>query len=81
MLSCTRAGGIWSCLEESDNEDRTGGKSSTISTATLRPLLDLDVRPIKQVVYLRSYTVEQWGGLILGCVSHLDAFSASRVRS
>jgi len=38
-------------------------------------LLRLHVPPIQQVVYLRPYPVYPVGDLILGRVSHLDAFS------
>src|SRR6185503_20406370 len=36
-------------------------KPSTISTAQLHPSPDFHMRPIKQVVYLRSYPVSRWG--------------------
>ncbi len=52
-------------------------KPSTISTAKLKTLLLLHTPPIKQVVYLRSYSFRRrMGNLILGPASHLDAFSA-----
>jgi hypothetical protein len=54
-------------------------KPSTISTAKLNALLHLHMPPIKQVVYLRSYSCPRrgrMGDLILGWASHLDAFSA-----
>ena len=52
-------------------------KPSTISTAKLKILLPLHLPPIKQVVYLRSYSFRRrMGDIILGPASHLDAFSA-----
>ncbi len=53
-------------------------KLSTISTAKLNKLPYLHLLPIKQVVYLRSYPPfnRRHGDLILGWISHLDAFSA-----
>ena len=51
-------------------------KPSTISTAQLHPSPDFHMRPIEQVVYLRSYPVDPVGNLILRRASHLDAFSA-----
>ena len=56
-------------------------KPSTISTARLRPSPDFHVRPIKQVVYLRSYPVNPVGNLISRRASHLDAFSAYPCRT
>ena len=53
-------------------------KPSTISTAQLHPSPDFHMRPIKQVVYLRSYLVGPEGEFILRCASHLDAFSGYR---
>ncbi len=50
-------------------------KPSTISTAQLKLLRALHLRPIKQVVYLWSYSLRMVE-LILGRASHLDAFSA-----
>ena len=50
-------------------------KPSTISTGQLHPLLSFHPRPIKLVVYQRSYSVKQMGSLILRLASHLDAFS------
>jgi len=38
-------------------------------------LLRLHILPIKQVVYLRSYYLDDKSDLILRRVSHLDAFS------
>ena len=58
----------WSVAEEV--------KPSTISTAQLHPSPDFHMRPIKQVVSLRSYPVDPVGNLILRRASHLDAFSA-----
>ena len=58
----------WSVAEEV--------KPSTISTAWLNALLRLHLRPIKQLVSLRSYPVNPVGNLILRRASHLDAFSA-----
>ena len=51
-------------------------KPSTISTAQLHPSPDFHMRPIEQVVYLRSYPVKPVGNLISRRASHLDAFSA-----
>ena len=51
-------------------------KPSTVSTASLNALLRSHVRPIKQLVSLRSYPVNPVGNLILRRASHLDAFSA-----
>ncbi len=51
-------------------------KPSAISTARLNPLQDLHVQPIKQIFYLRPYSLYGMGSLILGWASHLDAFSA-----
>ena len=51
------------------------GKPSTISTPALHPLPGLHAGPIKPVVYRRSYSLDGMGDLILGRVSHLDAFS------
>ena len=50
-------------------------KPSAISTAKLNTLLCLHLPPIQQVVYLRPYSHEGMGDLILGRASHLDAFS------
>ena len=58
----------WSVAEEV--------KPSTISTAQLHPSPDFHMRPIKQVVSLRSYPVNPVGNLISRRASHLDAFSA-----
>jgi len=38
-------------------------------------LLRLHLPPIKQVVFLRPYSLKGMRDLILGRVSHLDAFS------
>ncbi|MER3475042.1 MAG: hypothetical protein C4335_13695 [Armatimonadota bacterium] len=48
----------------------------TISTARLNTLPCLHLRPIYPVVFRGPYRVIPVGGLILGCASHLDAFSA-----
>ena len=56
-------------------------KPSTISTAQLHPSPDFHMRPIKQVVYLRSYPVNPVGNLISRRASHLDAFSAYPCRT
>ena len=58
----------WSVAEEV--------KPSTVSTAQLHPSPDFHMRPIKQVVSLRSYPVNPVGNLISRRASHLDAFSA-----
>src|SRR5262245_49030296 len=58
----------WSVAEEV--------KPSTISTAQLHPSPNFHMRPIKQVVSLRSYPVNPVGNLISRRASHLDAFSA-----
>ena len=63
----------WSVAEEV--------KPSTISTAQLHPSPDFHMRPIKQVVYLRSYPVKPVGNLISRRASHLDAFSAYPCRT
>jgi hypothetical protein len=63
----------WSVAEEV--------KPSTISTAQLHPSPDFHMRPIKQVVYLRSYPVNPVGNLISRRASHLDAFSAYPCRT
>ena len=51
-------------------------KPSTVSTAQLHPSPNFHMRPIKQVVSLRSYPVDPVGNLISRRASHLDAFSA-----
>src|SRR6187551_1858919 len=51
-------------------------KPSTVSTAQLHPSPDFHMRPIEQVVSLRSYPVDPVGNLISRRASHLDAFSA-----
>src|SRR5690349_15417249 len=51
-------------------------KPSTISTAQLHPSPNFHMRPIEQVVSLRSYPVDPVGNLISRRASHLDAFSA-----
>ena len=56
-------------------------KPSTISTAQLHPSPDFHMRPIKQVVSLRSYPVDPVGNLISRRASHLDAFSAYPCRT
>jgi hypothetical protein len=56
-------------------------KPSTISTAQLHPSPDFHMRPIEQVVYLRSYPVKPVGNLISRRASHLDAFSAYPCRT
>ena len=53
-----------------------GDKPSAIRTGQLRPLPILHLPPIKQVVFLRPYSLEGMGRLILGGASCLDAFSA-----
>jgi hypothetical protein len=58
----------WSVAEEV--------KPSTVSTAQLHPSPDFHMRPIEQVVSLRSYPVDPVGNLISRRASHLDAFSA-----
>ena len=55
-------------------------KPSIISTGLLKPLLTFHLRPIKQVVSLRSYTFQS-RELILKRVSHLDAFSGYLCRT
>ena len=52
----------------------TTQKPSIISTGLLNTLLYFHLRPIQQVVSLRSYTFQS-RELILKRVSHLDAFS------
>ena len=56
-------------------------KPSTISTAQLHPSPDFHMRPIKQVVSLRSYPVNPVGNLISRRASHLDAVSAYPCRT
>ena len=53
----------------------------TISTGPLNTLLRLHFRPINLVFYQGPYPVYPVGDLILGWVSHLDAFSAYPVRT
>ena len=55
-------------------------KPSIISTGLLKPLLTFHLRPIQQVVSLRSYTFQS-RELILKRVSHLDAFSGYLFRT
>src|SRR5438445_171025 len=52
-----------------------------ISTAQLKELPLLHLRPINQLVSLGSYPVDPVGDLILGWASHLDAFSAYPIRT
>jgi len=56
-------------------------KSSTISSALLQPSLAFHMRPIKQVVSLRSYPVNPVGNLISRRASRLYAFSAYPCRA
>ena len=56
-------------------------KPSTVSSALLQPSLAFHMRPIKQVVSLRSYPVNPVGNLILGRASRLYAFSAYPCRA
>ena len=56
-------------------------KPSTMSTASLQTLPSVHVPPLQRVVYPWSYLLVAVGGLILGRVSRLDAFSASPVRT
>ena len=58
----------------------TTQKPSIISTGLLKPLLTFHLRPIQQVVSLRSYTFQS-RELILKRVSHLDAFSGYLFRT
>ena len=58
----------------------TTQKPSIISTGLLKPLLTFHLRPIQQVVSLRSYTFQS-RELILKQVSHLDAFSGYLFRT
>ena len=58
----------------------TTQKPSIISTGLLKPLLTFHLRPIQQVVSLRSYTLLS-RELILKRVSHLDAFSGYLFRT
>lgn len=62
-------------IEEEFQVLRTADKPSAISTAWLNALLRLHLPPIKQVVFLRPYSLKGMRDLILGRVSHLDAFS------
>ena len=59
----------------------SGFKPSTVSTARLKPLLALHLRPINQVIFLGSYQLDAVRDLILGWVSHLDAFSGYPIRT
>ena len=52
-----------------------------ISTGELNALLRLHCRPIYLVIFKGSYPVGPVGGLILGPVSRLDAFSAYPIRT
>src|SRR5216684_1232475 len=52
-----------------------------ISTAQLKELPLLHLRPINQLVSLGSYPVNPVGDLILGWASHLDAFSAYPIQT
>ena len=58
----------------------TTQKPSIISTGLLKPLLTFHLRPIQQVVSLRSYSFQS-RELILKRVSHLDAFSGYLFRT
>ena len=58
----------------------TTQKPSIISTGLLNTLLYFHLRPIQQVVSLRSYTFQS-RELILKQVSHLDAFSGYLFRT
>ena len=58
----------------------TTQKPSIISTGLLNTLLYFHLRPIQQVVSLRSYTFQS-RELILKRVSHLDAFSGYLFRT
>ena len=59
----------------------TRSKPSTFSTGPLQMLPPFHLRPIQLVVSQRSYSLLGMGCLIFGCVSHLDAFSGSRLQS
>ena len=52
-----------------------------ISTGRLNALPHLHPRPINLVIYKESYQVNPVGDLILGPVSHLDAFSVYPLRT
>ena len=58
----------------------TTQKTSIISTGVLNTLLYFHLRPIQQVVSLRSYTFQS-RELISKLVSHLDAFSGYLFRT
>jgi hypothetical protein len=62
------------CFEFADPKEWEVLSRSVISTAELHTLPCVDLRPIKLVICQRPY---QWGRLILGAASRLDAFSAS----
>ena len=72
------------CIRLQSSEDLpvpyTTQKPSIISTGLLKPLLTFHLRPIQQVVSLRSYTFPS-RELILKRVSHLDAFSGYLFRT
>ena len=53
----------------------------SISTGSLSTLLCLHGRPIKLVVFQRSYSLEGMGELISRSASRLDAFSGYPIRT
>ena len=57
-----------------------GGRASTVSTARLKTLLSVHLRPINLVVYQGSF-VFRLASLILWGASRLDAFSGYPCRT
>ena len=71
---------FWSAFKEDFPVPYTTQKPSIISTGLLNTLLYFHLRPIQQVVSLRSYTFQS-RELISKRVSHLDAFSGYLFRT
>src|SRR4029077_14429234 len=69
------------CREQSLKSGIGRSSPRPISTAQLKGLLPLHLRPINQLVSLGSYPVNPVGDLILEWASHLDAFSAYPIRT
>jgi len=74
-----RPAGRRPCCAEECGIERSSPRP--ISTAQLKELPPLHLRPINQLVLLGSYPVDPVGDLILGWASHLDAFSAYPIRT
>ena len=65
-----------------ENEDQKYPSSPrSISTGSLNALLRLHDRPIKLVVFQRSYSLKEMGELISRSASRLDAFSGYPIRT